>query len=98
MATAYITEFANLALTPIGVAQVAQWPALAKQTVAIGAEAKSSAFNAKTRFIRVEVDAICSFDIATTPTATTAMSRMAADGVEYFGVNPSDKISFISNT
>ncbi len=41
----------------------------AQQTVAIGVEAKSSAFNAATNLIRVHTDAICSITIGTSPTA-----------------------------
>lgn len=100
MAKAYITEFSGV--RPLegfpGPAQVPQWPELANQTVVIGSEAKSSAFSAGTRLICVSVDAICSIQIGTAPTATTSMHRMPADTLEYHGVNPGDKISVISNT
>lgn len=95
MATAYITEYGG---TGAERAQIAAAPAVASQTVAIGSEAKSAAFNNNTRLIRVHVDAICSVLIGPSPTATTSSARMAADSTEYFGVNPGDKISVISNT
>lgn len=98
MAVAYITELRDIGFADHGGMQVAQWPRVTKQTVAIGAEAKSAAFNANTRYIRVQVDAICSYDIATAPTATTTDARLPADAIEYMAVNPGDKISFISNT
>lgn len=100
MAKAYITEYAAFQRIEgyAGPAQIALAPELANQTVTIGAEAKSSAFNAGTRVIRVHVDAICSIQIATAPTATTSMTRLAADQTEYFGVAPADKISVITNT
>lgn len=98
MAVAYITELRDIGFVDHGGMQVAQWPRVTKQTVAIGAEAKSAAFNTATRYIRVQVDAICSYDIATSPTATTTDARLPADAIEYMAVNAGDKISFISNT
>lgn len=102
MAVAYITEYADLMApgAPGGRGQVPMEPPLAEQTVAIGAEAKSSAFNAKTRLVRVHVDAICSVLFGTAPTATTSSQRMAANQTEYHAVplNGSFKISVITNT
>jgi hypothetical protein len=98
MATAYITEYSNLAIVDYGRLQVPQDPPIAEQTVAIGSEAKSNAFNAATRFIRIHVDAICSIKIGTAPTATTSSGRLAANQTEFRGVNPGDKISVISNS
>lgn len=101
MAVAYITEYAGLMPSPVGgQGQVPQEPPLAEQTVAIGAEAKSAVFNAKTRLIRVHVDAICSTLVGTAPTATTSSARMAASQTEYRGVPTTGtyKISVISNT
>lgn len=71
--------------------------------------ASSAAFAVGTKYIRVSVDSICSYKnqsvlvvngVATWPTAvaTTSSARMPADNVEYFWVNPGDKISFITNT
>lgn len=98
MAVAYISEYTD---TPVYIGQaipVGQEPTLADQTVAIGAEAKSSAFNANTTFIRIHVDAICSIKFGAAPTATTSNKRLAANQTEYFGVRPGDKVSIISNT
>lgn len=96
MAVAYITEYHGLAMNNL--AHMALEPAIAAQVVAIGAEAKSAAFNSETRYIRVHVDAICSVKIGLAPTATTTDARLAASQTEYFGVKPGDKISVISNT
>ena len=98
MAVAYITEFA--ALANVSGCPVAMMPPLAQQTVVIGAEADSIAFNASTRYIRVQVDAICSIAIGLTPTATTSMLRLPAESTEYFAVplNSGYKISVITNT
>lgn len=98
MAVVYITEFA--AIANVTGANIAMMPPIAQQTVAIGAEADSSAFNAATRYIRVHADAICSISVGVTPTATTSMLRMSADSTEYFAVplNAGYKLSVISNT
>lgn len=101
MAVLFITEYADMAQTVRGGAQVAQSPAVAAQTVAIaGSSAQSSAFNVATTYIRVHTDAICSIVISTNPTATATSKRMAADQTEYFGVpvGQSYKVAVISNT
>lgn len=100
MATAYITEFNRAAPGGGCGLQIAEQPPIASQTVAIGVETKSTAFNTATSFIRVHVDAICSILVGTAPTAATTDARMAADQTEYFGVQPGGgmKISIISNT
>lgn len=92
MAVAYITEYADIR------ANAALEPLTAAQTVAIGAEAKSAAFNANTHFVRIHVDAICSIKFGLAPTANTTNKRLAAGQTEYFMVRPGDKVSVISNT
>lgn len=96
MAKLYIAEFerprnqwVNIANAPPIVEQVVDYS---------GGVASSSAFNAKTAMIRVHTDAICSILIGTTPTAATTNARMAADTIEYYSVQPNQKISAISNT
>lgn len=65
MATLYITEFAEIqGGDNNGKVPVVKLPPLAEQTVAIGAETDSAAFNAATKFIRVHCDAICSIKVA----------------------------------
>lgn len=101
MSVLYVTEYSDMAQTVRGGAEIAQSPALATQTVAIGGTStQSNAFNAATTFIRVHTDAICSIAIATNPTATATSKRMAADQTEYFGVpvGLSYKIAVITNT
>jgi hypothetical protein len=93
MAVCYIAEFSGIVGNG---AQVASG-LITQQTVAIGAEADSSAFNAATSFIRVHVDAACHITIGTAPAATTSMMRMAADQTEYFAVvGGSDKLSVVT--
>lgn len=76
-------------------------PALADQTVAIGAGSlPSNAFNAKTAFVRIHTDAICSILFGTNPTATAVNARLAANTTEYFAVVPGsgEKVAVIQNT
>lgn len=95
MAKVYIAEHARMPSTLQG---VAPGRVIAEQTVAIGVEAKSSAFNAATRVIRVHADAICSIAIGANPTATVNTRRISADQTEYWEVEQGDKISVITNT
>lgn len=99
MATLYITEFQYMenANDIGGVPQIAKFPAVASQTIAIaGSSAQSSAFNVATRFIRVTTDIACHIAVAANPTATTSLLRMGPDAVEYFGVTPGHKIAVIA--
>lgn len=99
MAVVFIAEFTQPSVYNGNLQPVAYMPPLAEQTVAIGgASVQSSAFNAKTRMIRVHTDAICSIAIGTNPTATAVKARMAAGQTEYFEVTPADKIAVITNT
>lgn len=102
MATLYITEYEDQAKDSEGnPVPVGLEPRVTNQTVAIsGAHAESQLFNARTRFVRIHTDAICSFIVGSAPVATTSHSRMAADQVEYFGCPQGGglKVSVISNT
>jgi len=100
MTTLYIQEYAKLAGDDMGKpVQAGQEPALASQTVAIGgASVQSAAFNARTEFVRVHTDVICSVKFGANPTATTSDARMAADATDHFGVKGGDKVAVISNT
>jgi hypothetical protein len=96
MAKLYVTEFGGIAAgpTPVGVT-----PPIIEQTpVAIGAEAKSAAFDYATVLVRLHADAICSIAFGTSPTASTSTMRMAANQTEYFAVKGGQKVSVISNT
>lgn len=98
MSKLYISEHAEIGEAQTGgSAQVAVVPPIAVQVVDFTAGAASSAaFNAKTRFVRLHADAICS--IRFDGVATTAYPRMAADQTEYFGVESSIQVSAIANT
>lgn len=97
MAKLYLTEYGDAVAG--GRISIAGEPALKNQApLAIGSETKSAVFGDSTKLIRVHVDAICSIAIGKTPTATTNSMRLAADTTEYFGVQPGDKLSVISNS
>lgn len=101
MAVLYITEYADMGQTVRGGAQVAQSPAIAAQTVAIGGSStQSTAVNAATTYLRIHTDAICSIVISANPTATATSKRLAADQTEYFGVplGGAYKVAVITNT
>jgi hypothetical protein len=106
MTKLYVAEYAGL--TPVtshnGIpAQCPQEPALAVQVVDYTAgTAASSAFNAKTRFVRIHCDSSCSVKFGgTSVTAAVTDPRMAADQTEFRGL-PLDgsvtKVAAITNT
>lgn len=109
MTIACVSEYVNVKLiqTPGGgMAQCPEGPPLAVQYVdyTAGAAATTNAFNAKTKFIRVQVDSICARRFGTAPTAVTTDERMTADQTEYLGLPPDHgtatpyKISFVTRT
>jgi hypothetical protein len=101
MAKLYISEYAE---APIGyngqMLAAGKEPSVTEQTpVVIGAGSlQSAAFNAKTKFVRIHTDAICSVAFGTSPTATANSKRLAANSTEYFGVTPGDKLAVITNS
>jgi hypothetical protein len=99
MATLYLTEFTNSGAAHGRSPSMGQWPAVAKQTLAIGGAVSSAAFNKNTNMIRVHCDAICSITIGAAPqTALTTDARLAANQTEYHSVNPGHVLSVVSNT
>jgi hypothetical protein len=105
MAVLYIAEYAEAVIVQGSLLPVPTEPPLAEQTVAIGGTStQSSALNAKTRFIRLHTDAICSILVGVNPTATTGKQRMAAGQTEFKRVDKlttaagTTKVAVISNT
>ena len=99
MATLYVSEFQYMQNADDigGVPQIAKFPAVASQTVAIGSNSvQSESFDALTRFVRVTTDATCHIAVSADPTATTSSMRLGADSVEYFGVARGHKIAVIA--
>ncbi len=88
MAILYISEYAQLMPSPVGgQGQVPQEPPLATQIVTFTTHTESSAFNAKTRIVRLHTDTVCFVQFGTAPVAVTATdARMAANQTEYHGV------------
>ncbi len=88
MAVLQITEYAELARDRQGnQVPVGKEPAIASQTVTYTTSTNSSAFDNKTRFIRVYADTRAHIAFGSgTQTATATNTRLAADAAEYFGV------------
>ena len=101
MATAYIREYADLAVTFGKHAQCGAEPAIAEQTVTTsGTSAQSSAFNADTRLIAISTpaaQAVCA-TFGADPTSTTSKFRLPANSVFFFGVKPGHKVALIDVT
>lgn len=100
MAQLDVTEYAYTATDARGQPIAAgQEPALANNPVAIGAgSVQSAAFSSGTKLIRVHADAACRVEVGANPTAGATSKRIAANGTEYFGVNPGDKLAVITTT
>ncbi len=100
MAKLYVTEYELLAREAGGIPMqgVPQEPAHASQVVDFtSAEAKSAAFNARTRLIRIATDTACFVKVGASPTAVTATDqRLAAGESRLLGVAPGHKISAVS--
>jgi hypothetical protein len=97
MATLYITEFAAMGQGANGAVVPVAGSVVANQTRTVsGTSAQSSAFNGRTRFVRLNSDTTCFVTFAASPTATNVMIRLVADQTEYFAVLPGDKLAAIT--
>jgi len=105
MTKLYVSEYARMTQASgpgNSVVQSPEEPPLAVQVVDYtSGAAQSAAFNAKTRFVRLHADSICSVRFAANPTATVNDPRLAAGQTEFRGI-PADgsaaKVSAITNT
>lgn len=99
MATAYVTEFADLAVTFGKNVQAPATPAIAEQTAITTSvdSAQSAAFNVDTRIIAISTPAAQAVGVAfgSNPTATANSMRLPANGVFFFGVKPGHKVALI---
>lgn len=97
----FVSEYSTLATTNSGgsQAQIGSEPNVADQVVDFsGGAAASAAFNANTRFVRLQCDTRCAIRVTTAGTAATTSNKpLAADSPEYFGVLPGDKVSVIAS-
>lgn len=98
--TCYVTELYLLADAGV---QVAKMPPI-KDSGPVTVSAASSAYGpttGDTRMVRIECDVVVSIAFGTNggsaPTATTGNMRMAASAPEYFKVDRSSYIAFITN-
>ncbi|HJW82437.1 MAG TPA: hypothetical protein VJ396_09355 [Acidiferrobacterales bacterium] len=98
MAKAYISEYEAVPILDGRLVPTGMEPALVEQVVTFTTTVQSAAFHARTKFIRVHVDAICSYEFGASPAATTNTPRMAASTTEFFGVAPGMKVAFVANT
>jgi hypothetical protein len=92
MARLCVTEFAEMQIGPAGrQGQMPMQQPLATQGVVnTGASTQSAAFNAQSRFVRLETDTVCCIQFGTNPTAVAIgagmTTRMAAGQTEYHAV------------
>ena len=99
MGIAYIEEYERLGVDADGrPTQIPKQGAITNQKISYSTTTQSAAFSGRTRFVRIHTDSICSYLFGSNPTATTSTPRMAANQTEYFAVQPSDKVAFITNT
>ena len=101
MATAYIREYADVAVTHSKYAPCGAEPAIADQTVTTsGASAQSAAFNTNTRLIVISTpaaQAVCAL-FGDSPTALVTSLRLPANSMVWFGVKPGQKVALIDVT
>lgn len=103
MATAWITEFADISAgsgSKIDV-QVAATPALTVQKITYTTSTASAAFGSNTKLVRILVSnggarSFIAFGAA--PTATTDTSPIEDSVAEYFGVTPGQKVAIYNGT
>ncbi len=99
MANLNITEFSGTPTKNGSNIDIAALPGLAVQSITYTSSTASAAFNAETRLIRVTVDADAWLVVAETPTATVATgTKLPSGAVEYFYVQPGDKIAAYDGT
>lgn len=97
MTKVYVSEYATLANIGGGIAQISPEPPLATQIIDYSGGVASITLGAQTRYVRLQNDSICSMSFTATNAATTD-ARSPADTIEYKAVQPSSKISAITNT
>ena len=101
MATAYIREYADVAVTHSKYAQAGAEPANADQTVTTSAaSAQSAAFGTETRMIAISTPAAQAVTavFGVNPTATVTNCRLPANSLIFFGVRPGHKVALIDVT
>lgn len=111
MSNLYITEFARAGYSSVLPAHAPtsgnaplpnsfKVPPLAEQKITVsGTTAKSAAFNAATKFIKVHCDGIASIAFGTTSITAAVTNQRIIAGVDYFfEVDPGGFMAAITNT
>lgn len=106
MAVLHISEYNAILKTNVGddpvsgdgTAQTVKEPSITTQAIAFDAATSSAAFNPLTRIVRIATDTQCYIVFGSSPIATANSMLLPEFGVEYFGVNPGDKISVYDGT
>ncbi len=73
-------------------------PVVADQQVTYTTATQSAAFNAKTTYIRLGVDADCFVLFGSNPTAVATSQKLYANGEYFRKVLPGDKVSIYDGT
>ena len=97
MTKVYVSEYATLPVVNGAIAQIPAEPPLATQVIDYSAGVASITLGAGTRYVRLNNVSVCSMSFTGT-NATTSDARFPAETVEFKGVQPSSKISAITNT
>ncbi len=97
MASLYITEYGGTGSAGGKIEVPVEPPITVQKVTFTGTSAASSAFNANTRFISIQLSANGHVQFAASPTATTSTSRVHdAGAVSFHGVNSSLKVAAIT--
>jgi hypothetical protein len=95
--TVNVAQFGGLQGGHAGDMQVANTNFVSSENVTSAAtSAQSAKMSASTRVVRIATDTTVRVAFGTNPTATSTDVRLLADTVEYFGVNPGDKVAVIN--
>lgn len=101
MSTLYISEYAQLGYVGQSPTQLIQAPGgfpLAEQHIQVGSNSvASTAFNAKTKFVRVVSDTACNLAFGTAPAAVAMSHYLPANAVVYYAVGAGSEIAVIAN-
>lgn len=92
-ADCYISEYSDILQDPNGREVPVAGAPITTQRVTYTTSTQSSAFNARTRFIRIVCDAAAHFAFGANPTATANNPYVPANAPEYFGVTPGQEIA-----
>lgn len=99
MATLWISEYESIGNAGGGIAQLAKEPSVTSQTITYTTStAATTAFNDKTKFIRVIASADAYLAFGPAPTATATSLYLPSGTAEYFAVNSGEKVAAYDGT